>query len=302
MIFALGLMSNVAMAQEQAAQTPSVTFPMVTVPESIIQPQERAKYLGEHFWDNVDFATASDALLEQGLIDMASIFPLLSADVMTSSMAAWVERAGAVKGALKRVLTLGDKYLYDTASPLYNETAYRSLLQSALVSKSIDKADKEPYQKQLVMLEMNNEGMSAVDFQMQLTDGSKAQLSDVKSPIVILFFYSPENLDCKLQRFRLTQAKLVNYLQRAGGVKIVAVCVEGEKSAWEKFVADSPAEWLHAYDAAGKIKGDNLYDLRTLPRVYMLDENKTVLLKNTKADNIEQYLIQLIQSAEGAAE
>jgi hypothetical protein len=33
-----------------------------------------------------------------------------------------------------------------------------------------------------------------------------------------------------------------------------------------------------------------------------LDEQKTVLLKNTKADNIEQYLVQIIQaSGDGAA-
>jgi hypothetical protein len=35
-----------------------------------------------------------------------------------------------------------------------------------------------------------------------------------------------------LQRFRLTQARLINYLQRAGGIKVVAVCVEGDKAAW----------------------------------------------------------------------
>lgn len=303
-IFALGLMSNVAMAQEQTAQAPAqkVTFPMVTVPEDITQPQDRAKYLGEHFWDNVDFATASEALLEQGLIDMASIFPLLSDETMTSSMAALVKRAETSKGGLIKVLALADKYLYGTDSPLYNESAYRTLLQSALVSKSLAKAEKEPFQKQLVMLEMNNEGSSAVDFEMSLADGSKAKLSDVESAVVILFFYSPDNLDCKLQRFRLTQARLVNYLQRAGGIKVVAVCVEGEKAAWDKFRADAPAEWLHAYDTTGKIKGDNLYDLRTLPRLYLLDEKKTVLLKNTKADDIEQYLLQIIQASDSVAE
>ena len=82
------------------------------------------------------------------------------------------------------------------------------------------------------------------------------------------------------------------------GIKIVAVCVEGDKAAWEKFRADSPKEWLHVFDASGKIKSENLYDLRTLPRLYLLDEQKTVLLKNTKADDIEQYLVQIIQASD----
>ena len=293
------LFSQALMAQEQTAPAAEkVTFPMVTVPDEITDPQARAKYLGEHFWDNVDFATASETLVEQGLIDMASIFPLLNIDVLISSMTALVKKAETSKEGLLMMLSLADKYLYGTASPLYNEAAYRGLLQSALISKALNKADKEPYQKQLVILEMNNEGSAAVDFDMQLVDGSKAKLSDIEAPVSILFFYAADNLDCKLQRFRLTQARLVNYLQRAGGIKIVAVCVEGDKAAWEKFRADSPKEWLHVFDASGKIKSDNLYDLRTLPRLYLLDEQKTVLLKDTKADDIEQYLVQIIQASD----
>lgn len=293
------LFSQALMAQEQTTPAAEkVTFPMVTVPDEITDPQARAKYLGEHFWDNVDFATASEALVEQGLIDMASIFPLLNSETLISSMTALVKKAETSKAGLLKMLSLADKYLYGTASPLYNEAAYRGLLQSALISKALNKADKEPYQKQLVILEMNNEGSAAVDFDMQLVDGSKAKLSDIEAPVSILFFYAADNLDCKLQRFRLTQARLVNYLQRAGGIKIVAVCVEGDKAAWEKFRADSPKEWLHVFDASGKIKSENLYDLRTLPRLYLLDEQKTVLLKNTKADDIEQYLVQIIQASD----
>lgn len=293
------LFSQALMAQEQTAPAAEkVTFPMVAVPDEITDPQARAKYLGEHFWDNVDFATASEALVEQGLIDMASIFPLLNSETLISSMTALVKKAETSKAGLLMMLSLADKYLYGTASPLYNEAAYRGLLQSALISKALNKADKEPYQKQLVILEMNNEGSAAVDFDMQLVDGSKAKLSDIEAPVSILFFYAADNLDCKLQRFRLTQARLVNYLQRAGGIKIVAVCVEGDNAAWEKFRADSPKEWLHVFDASGKIKSENLYDLRTLPRLYLLDEQKTVLLKNTKADDIEQYLVQIIQASD----
>ena len=83
----LVVLSNCVFAQEQTASTAEkVTFPMVAVPEDITEPQARAKYLGEHFWDKVDFGTASEALIEQGLIDMASIFPLLDGEVLASSM------------------------------------------------------------------------------------------------------------------------------------------------------------------------------------------------------------------------
>ena len=34
-------------------------FPMITIPEDVTDPLLRAKYLSDHFWENVDFETAS---------------------------------------------------------------------------------------------------------------------------------------------------------------------------------------------------------------------------------------------------
>ena len=57
-------------------------FPMITIPEEITDHVARAKYLGEHYWDNVDFNTASDEVLEQGFVDMVSIFMLLDDEAL----------------------------------------------------------------------------------------------------------------------------------------------------------------------------------------------------------------------------
>jgi hypothetical protein len=53
---------------------------------------------------------------------------------------------------------------------------------------------------------------------------------------------------------------------------------------------------VNAYDATGAIMKDNLYDLRILPRIYLLDDKKNVLLKNATADQVEQYLSSIMQS------
>ena len=62
-----------AVAQQPAQDK----FPMVTIPESITEPVARASYLCEHYWDNVNFETISDDVLEQGFVDMVSIFALI---------------------------------------------------------------------------------------------------------------------------------------------------------------------------------------------------------------------------------
>ena len=294
-----------AAASSVAAQE---KFPMITIPEEIADHVARAKYLGEHYWDNVDFNAASDEVLEQGFVDMVSIVALLDDEAVDLSWAAAVKRAEASKPGVARLLALGDKYLYGVSSPMYNESAYRSLLRAGLVSKKIAKADKAPYQKHLVLLEMNNAGSAAVDFEFEQADGTRSKLSEVVSPVTILFFYDPDCVDCKIERFRLTQARLTNYLQRAGGVTVLAVFPSADAEAWEKHKSDIPAEWINARDAAGRLKSENLYDLRAMPRLYLLDDKKQVLLKNTTAAQIESYLTEVMrsaaesQAAEGAAE
>lgn len=283
-------------------------FPMITIPEEITDHVARAKYLSEHYWDNVDFNTVSDEVLEQGFVDMVSIFMLLDDEALDRSWAAAVKRAEASKTGVVRLLALGDKYLYGVSSPMYNESAYRSLLRAGLVSKKIAKADKTPYQKQLVLLEMNNEGSAAVDFEFEQADGTRSKLSEVVSPVTILFFYDPDCVDCKIERFRLTQARMTSYLQRAGGVTVLAVFPSADAAAWDKHKSDIPADWINARDVTGRLKSENLYDLRAMPRIYLLDDKKQVLLKNTTAEQIETYLTEVMrnaaqsQAAEGASE
>lgn len=272
-------------------------FPMITIPEDITDHVARAEYLGQHYWDNVDFNTVSDDILEQGFVDMVSIFMLLDDEALDATWAAAVKRAEGGKTGVVRLLALGDKYLYGVSSPMYNETAYRSLLRAALVSKKITKADKQPYQKHLVLLEMNNPGSAAVDFEFEKADGTVSRLSEVESPVTIIFFYDPDCVDCKIERFRLTQARVTSYLQRAGGVTVLAVLPSSDTEIWNKHKSDIPAGWINARDASGRLKSENLYDLRAMPRIYLLDDSKQVLLKNTTAEQIESYLTDIMRSA-----
>ena len=281
------------MAQEQTA---SEAFPMITIPESITTPIERASYLCEHYWEKADFNTLTDAQLEDGLTNMISLFSLLTVEHVEKSWEVAVKRAESSKTGVARLLAVADKHLYSVSSPLYNELAYSTLLRKALVSKKIKKDAKAPYQAQLVMLEMNKPGTPAVDLDLTLIDGTKAKLSDINSAATILYFYTPGDMNCRMERFRLSQARLISYLEKAGGLKIVAISPSADKELWDKYKNEISTSWVNAYDATGAIMKDNLYDLRILPRIYLLDDKKNVLLKNATADQVEQYLSSIMQS------
>lgn len=287
-LFALLLMWGVQASAQQK-------FPMTTIPETIIEPAERAKYLGEHYWEKCDFATLTDAALEEGLVELITLFPLYDEPTLKQVWQAAVTKAEGAKGGLQRLLALCDKYLYGVASPMYNEDAYRSLLHVALLSEKLTKEEKLPYQSQLVMAEMNNVGSPVADFEITVRGGEKSKLSEVHTTVTILYFYNPGCPDCYIERSRLQQARTISYLVRAGGVKVVAVMPSDDKVEWEKHQSQIPAEWVNGYDAENKVKTDGLYDLRRMPRMYLLDDKKQVLLKNTTANEIEEFLSAIMQ-------
>lgn len=272
-------------------------FPMVTIPEEVTDPMQRARYLSDHFWDNVDFSTASDALIEEGLSELLPILRIVDYEAVTASWTAAVKRAEEAKTGVAHLLAVCSRVLNDPALGSYDEERYRSLLHVALVSKKISKAEKEPFQRELVMLEVNNPGSAATDFEMVTADGAKMKLSEVESPVTVVFLYEPGAVNSKLERFRLSQARITNYLMQAGGLKIVAVACTADSAVWEKNRSDIPTEWVSGYDASGEITGEGLYDLRVMPRLYLLDEKKVVLLKNTDSEGIETYLYDVLRSA-----
>jgi hypothetical protein len=57
-------------------------FPFPHIPDMIVEPQQRASWLLNHYWDNVDFNNAkiiSDtAFIEQAFVNFLSIMPIVS--------------------------------------------------------------------------------------------------------------------------------------------------------------------------------------------------------------------------------
>ena len=79
-------------------------FPMITIPEDVTDPLLRAKYLSDHFWENVDFETASDDLISNGLSELIPILRIVDYDAMTASWAAAVKQAEESKTGVAHLL------------------------------------------------------------------------------------------------------------------------------------------------------------------------------------------------------
>ena len=51
-----------------------------------------------------------------------------------------------------------------------------------------------------------------------------------------------------------------------------------------------PAGWINSYDSTVSLKNDEIYDLKAIPTLYLLDKDKKVVLKDVTFNQVEYYL------------
>lgn len=51
-----------------------------------------------------------------------------------------------------------------------------------------------------------------------------------------------------------------------------------------------PANWINGFDSNQEIANEELYDLKAMPTLYLLDKGKKVLLKDADLDEILLFL------------
>jgi hypothetical protein len=70
-----------------------------------------------------------------------------------------------------------------------------------------------------------------------------------------------------------------------------------------KFLKDNNAtEWINAVDPYFKTKFMTVYHVETTPRIYILDENKKIVMNRIGAEQIAEVMDGLLKELEGGEE
>jgi hypothetical protein len=72
----------------------------------------------------------------------------------------------------------------------------------------------------------------------------------------------------------------------AGRLKVVDVYIDQEIDDWKAHIADYPADWINGYDQDYTIRTDLVYNIRAIPSIYLLDRDKTVLMKDAPQEKV----------------
>ncbi|MDR2680181.1 MAG: DUF5106 domain-containing protein [Tannerella sp.] len=284
---------------DEAKVTPTPALPgnfeRAVPPAMMTNPQERADYLITHFWDKFDFTDTMYChvpdITEQALVDFIALFPHASS-------------SGKISEGIKKLLTYAEvdnvvynyfcstaeRYLYTPNSPMRNDEYYTPFVEHIVESSKVSDVNKIRFRALLTLLYRNRIGSKAEDFVYTMASGKTGNLYNLSAKYLLLMFYNPDCVECQRTTEMLKSSTAVADAVASGRLKVLAVYPDENPEVWKEHRRDIPSSWINAYDKSQAVRNNELYDLKAMPTLYLLDRDKKVILKDTSTGDIHEYL------------
>jgi len=301
-IFIGGLLCLCGLAQGcsgQRGDSVRYRFTLPSIPAFIVGAEARMSYMGLHFWDNYDFKDVSFIRSREGQAALYNYVDLLfriPTEEGVSDIGDVMERARADSLTCMEMFAGAEKILYDPNSPLRNETLYMEVLRKMIEWNKLDDTVKSRPRFQYRLAQKNRLGDRAVNFTYSLRDGKQSDLYDLRSEYVLLYINNPGCGDCKRVEKLLEENLAIGKLIANKRLTVLSVYPDEDLVEWRKNEGQMPRSWTVAYDKGAVMKRKDLYDLRAIPTLYLLDGDKRVLLKDARFEEIINYIEKKILS------
>lgn len=274
-------------------------FPYPALPDSLHTPESRARFLLEHYWDNVCFADTNiihrPELSEQGFVNFIDLLPRISPATTAIGLRAFADhlyparQQDAAETVRSYFCDLADHYLADEDSPMRNDVLYAQFLDVMAANKFADAAARSRNEFMARNLRKNLPGTTAADFEYVDRQGTKHRLSEFRATLTLLYFYDPDCSHC-----HETARQLMNIPQLTAGdsIRVLAIYPYEDTDRWQDTANIFPPQWTDGYSPGGHIATNDTYYFKSMPSMYLLDAEKHVLLKNPNISVLKSFISQ----------
>lgn len=262
----------------------NIFFQYPQAPENLTTLSQRANYVVEHFWDkcNLKSAFSSRDKMTKAFRDYITYMQFAAKDTTISSINNLIK---TVQKTPKNMLTLGEiaeETLYGDSAMFWSDELYLYFANAVINTKKLSKAEKARYKHHSTVLTNSMVGSKLPNFTFTTPKGEKVEFDSVNAPAIILFFNDIECADCQLAKVRLATNINLNKLIDNGVIKIVTIYPGEPSKEWETEVESYPNNWIiganeDIYD---------MFDMRTSPTIYQLDDKHTIIAKNLNVEGI----------------
>ena len=294
---------------KKAERFAALPFPDVVPPGMMSDPQDRAEYLAEHFWDR--FADPSrdypsDSLLvsgvrrsdvEQKFADWTNVLDRVSRSSADKAVASLFdkslvcERKDTASDVFETFTELAVKYFYDPNSPLRNEDHYHVFVKRLASYEGFDDAVRSKYEYEAEMTSLNRAGTIASDFRFADKTGRIRTLHEIQAPMTLLFFSNPGCNACKDIMNVLRGHEVISSMISEGWLAVLNIYIDEDIQAWRDYMPEYSEKWYNGFDPDMVIRNDNLYNVRAIPSLYLLDHEKRVILKDAPESRVFETLL-----------
>lgn len=290
----IGIVGHLFISSDLMAQSATNGFTLPAIPDTLQTVESRSSYLVAHYWDRFSFADSlqfmnQPEMVVQALVDYVDLFRLVPATEAENSLSALMDQASVTLNGFLFFYNTLEKYLYDATSPMRNEALFIPVLQKMMASNKLSDDDKLRPAMLLKSVSKNKVGSMAADFSYTKPDGSQHRLSELQTPLILLLFFDPECDDCHQVIMRLEKTDVLNQLTADRQLTVLAVYPGENKRLWQTMAQHMLPTWEIGMDESQTIYNKELYDILGFPSMYLLDQHKTVILKDASLTALEEY-------------
>ncbi|MBR5836468.1 MAG: DUF5106 domain-containing protein [Bacteroidales bacterium] len=297
--------------QKKAEQFNALPFPDITIPAMIQTQQDAANYYAEHFWDNItaaDRAYPCDSLLVSGVskedveqkfanwLSILDMVELRTSEKAIKSLCDKIfacERKDSSSNVFETFASLADKYIYDPNSPMRNEEHYLHFASRLASYEGFDELEKDRFRHQAEGCAVNRIGQKAADFTFTDKRGKVHSLHGVNAPYTLLFFSNPDCDACLNIINMLKDEPKVMAMVEDGFLAVLNIYIDEDIQSWIDYMPVYPENWYNGFDQDLVIRNEGLYSVRAIPSLYLLDNEKRVILKDAPENKMMHYLVNL---------
>ena len=251
----------------------------------------------QHFFDAVDFSSPClfySPILLKRINSYMNDLTIQQADSVNKSLDVIFSKAAVSKENLK---FLAIHYLneYAKSKVVGFDACYVHIANKFYCNGKADWVDAEQLKKicdNAKKLEPVLIGKKAPDFTMTNSENKKQKLSDIKAEYIVLFFW-----DSKQSSLSKGAADLIEVTKKykAIGVKILTLCTNYETESLDynriaNEIGFTDDNFINASLLLNSLIVKDLYDIKNLPSIYVLNKDQKIISKRIIADQIPLIL------------
>lgn len=252
------------------------------------------RFYKEHFWDDTDFT--DDRLLRTPVFHakLKKYFNnvlIQAPDTVIKEIDALVEKARPNREMFKYLVWFLT-YTYENSEIMGFDEIFVHIVDRYYISGEatwVSKTMNENIIKKANRIRPLLIGCKAPNMIMLDTSNQLVSMHSIKAKVLILLFWDPDCGHCeqetpKIHEFYTT--KKDEY-----GLEVMAICSDTSLVKWKNAIKKKRTTWINV-DGPRTLTGNyhDQYNITTTPEIYILNEQKEIIAKHLRYDQIEMFL------------